>query len=93
MRRFVWHSSDFGLQPAGRETLLIDGPAASAELIRRILDGERGPPRDVVILNAAAALWCAGFSESPAECASAAGEAIDGGAAGNLLARWAAASR
>jgi anthranilate phosphoribosyltransferase len=87
-RRFVWHPSDFGLQPASRETMLIDGPAASAALIRRILDGERGPPRDVVVLNAAAALWTAGASESPLECAQRSAAAIDTGAANELLSRW-----
>jgi anthranilate phosphoribosyltransferase len=87
-RRFVWKPEDFGLTPAGRETMLIDGPAASATLIRRILDGERGPPRDVVVLNAAAALWTAGASESPQECARQAAGAIDSGAANELLSRW-----
>ncbi|HEX5105755.1 MAG TPA: anthranilate phosphoribosyltransferase [Pirellulaceae bacterium] len=91
-RRFVWHPSDFGLAPAGRESMLIDGPAASAALIRRILDGERGPPRDIVLLNAAAALWTAGISESPLECANRAAETIDSGAAGKLLGRWGALS-
>jgi anthranilate phosphoribosyltransferase len=89
-RRFVWKPEDFGLAPAGRETMLIDGPAASAALIRRILAGEPGPPRDVVVLNAAAALWTAGASESPRECAERAAAAIDSGAARTLVERWAA---
>jgi anthranilate phosphoribosyltransferase len=87
-RRFVWKPEDFGLAPAGRETMLIDGPAASAALIRRILDGERGPPRDVVVLNAAAALWTAGVSELPQECATRAVAAIDSRTASQLLSRW-----
>jgi anthranilate phosphoribosyltransferase len=93
VHRFVWTPEDFGLARAGRESMLIDGPAASAALIQRILDGERGPPRDVVVLNAAAALWTAGFSESPMECARRAAEAVDSGAAKRLLEQWAAATR
>jgi anthranilate phosphoribosyltransferase len=87
-RRFVWKPEEFGLTPAGRETMLIDGPAASAALIRRILEGERGPPRDVVVLNAAAALWTAGVSELPQECATRAVAAIDSRTASQLLSRW-----
>ena len=91
-RRFVWKPEDFGLAPAGRETMLIDGPAASAALIRRILEGELGPPRDVVVLNAAAALWTAGMSELPRECAQRGAAAIDSGEAKQLLERWVALS-
>jgi anthranilate phosphoribosyltransferase len=87
-RRFVWKPEDFGLAPAGRETMLIDGPTASAAIIRRILEGEAGPPRDVVILNAAAALWTAGVSDSLVECARRAAAEIENGAARNLLDRW-----
>jgi anthranilate phosphoribosyltransferase len=91
-RRFVWKPEDFGLSPASRESMLIDGPAASAALIRRILDDERGPPRDVVVLNAAAALWTIGLSDSTIECAQQAAAAIDTGAAAFHLARWAETS-
>ena len=87
-RRFVWNPQDFGLTPAGRETMLIDGPAASAAIIRRILDGELGPPRDVVVMNAAAALWTAGKNESPQECVRQAAAAIASGGASELLSRW-----
>jgi anthranilate phosphoribosyltransferase len=92
-RRFVWKPEDFGLSPAGRETMLIDGPAASAAIIQRILGGERGPPRDVVVLNAAAALWTAGISDAPTKCADQAAAAIDSGAAKKLLEDWSIATR
>jgi anthranilate phosphoribosyltransferase len=87
-RAFKWQPADFGLQPAGREKLVIDGPDASAEQIRRILAGERGPPRDMVVLNAAAALWTAGIEASPAACARMAEASIDSGAASQLLGNW-----
>ncbi|HUE69419.1 MAG TPA: anthranilate phosphoribosyltransferase [Pirellulaceae bacterium] len=87
-----WQPEDFGLTPAGRETMLITGPQESAAIIRRVLSGERGPCRDIVILNAAAALWTAGREPSPVACAQLAAAAIDSGQAADLLARWAAAS-
>ncbi len=82
-----WQPADFGLEPAGRETMLVSGPEESAGLIRGILEGRRGPPRDIVIANAAAALWTVGRCASLTECARQAAEAIDSGAAGGLLAR------
>jgi anthranilate phosphoribosyltransferase len=85
-----WNPADFGLSPAGFETMKIDGPEASAALIRRILAGEQGPPRDMVVINAAAAIWIATPGISLMEAASRAQEAIGCGAAARLLGRWAA---
>jgi anthranilate phosphoribosyltransferase len=85
--RFQWQPADFGLMPAGQEEMLVSGPEESAAIIRGILQGRRGPPRDIVIANAAAALALVGRSPSPAECAGRAAEAIDSGAARDLLAK------
>lgn len=94
LREFDWAPEDFGLETArdGRETLAAATPAESAALIRRVLDGEQGRPRDIVILNAAGALWTVGMEESPRDCARRAVEAIDGGAARGKLAQWIEAS-
>jgi anthranilate phosphoribosyltransferase len=89
VQRVSWQPEDFGLAPAGRETMLVDGPEASAALVRRVLVGEQGPPRAVVVLNAAAAIWTAGVDRSARACAERAAEAIDSGAANELLSRWA----
>ena len=67
----------------------IDGPQASAALIRRIFAGEVGPPRDIVVMNAAAAIWIARPELSLLEAAKKAQRAIDSGAASGLLQRWA----
>jgi anthranilate phosphoribosyltransferase len=88
----TWRPEDFGLAPAGREAMVISGPLESAAIIRRVLAGERGPCRDVVVLNAAAALWTAGADASPVACAQRAAEAIDSGRARELLSRWVALS-
>ena len=88
VREFFWTPADFGLTAAGKETMLVDSPAASAAIIQRVLAGEPGPPRDVVVLNAAAALWVAGKAATPAECAALAQVALDSQAAAKLLKAW-----
>ena len=84
---FTWTPADFGLEVAGTETMRVDTPRASAAMIRKIFDGERGAPRDVVVLNAAAALWTAGKDPSTKICAERAAEAIDSGTTDRLLQR------
>jgi anthranilate phosphoribosyltransferase len=59
---------------------------ANAKIVRQILSGqERGPKRDAVLLNAAAALFVAGETKSLAEGWDLAGEAIDSGRANEKL--------
>jgi anthranilate phosphoribosyltransferase len=84
---FVWHPNDFGLATSPLEALLVEGPQESAAVVRSVLAGNPGPARDIVVLNAAAALWLAEKAASPKECAELAAEAIDSGAARELLAR------
>jgi anthranilate phosphoribosyltransferase len=87
LRQFQWQPADFGLEPAERQTMLVSGPEESAAMIRGILEGQKGPPRDIVIMNAAAALWTVGQSSSLVECVQNARNAIDAGAASDLLKR------
>jgi anthranilate phosphoribosyltransferase len=89
----TWTPAEFGVPRAGLETMQVDGPEASAAMIREILAGRTGPPRDIVVINAAAALWTAGKAATPREAAQLAAEAIDSGSARDLLARLAQASR
>ena len=89
VHNFTWTPEDFGLEPAGSESMLVDDPDSSATMIRDLLAGQSGPPRDIVVINAAAALWTAGRDESPSRCAQIAVEAIDSGAALDLLAKLA----
>jgi anthranilate phosphoribosyltransferase len=93
LHEFTWRPEDFGIGAAGQETLRIDGPSQSAALIRRVLAGECGPPRDVVVLNAAAALWTAETDRSLEACTQRAAAAIDSGTARALLERLAAISQ
>jgi anthranilate phosphoribosyltransferase len=85
LRNFSWTPSDFGLAPASLETLSVANPGQSAAMIREVLQGTPGSARDIVILNAAAALWIAGKAESPLDGAQLAAAAIDNGRARELL--------
>ncbi len=85
LRQTTWAPEDFGIERAGLSTMLVETPLESATMIRSILAGQTGPPRDIVVLNVAAALWTAGKSQSLPECAAMATAAIDSGAADKLL--------
>jgi len=87
LREAQWTPEDFGLRPAARAALLVEGPEQSAAVIRGILGSEKGAARDIVVANAAAALWAAGRDDSLAGCAALAAEAIDSGAGRDLLER------
>jgi anthranilate phosphoribosyltransferase len=77
---------EFGLARAPQDAFPGGDAAANAELIRRVLEGEPGPYRDVVLANASAALVAAGKAREFREGARRAGEAIDCGRARQILA-------
>ena len=84
---------DFGLAEAPLDAIPGGEPAENAAVIRRVLEGEAGPPRDVSILNAGAAIFVAdGAADLQAGVAKAT-EAVDDGAAYDVLGRLAARSR
>ena len=72
---------DFGLGRSETATLKIDSAEEGAGLIRRVLQGEAGPEREVVLANAAAALLAADRVSTLVEGVQAAAESIDSGAA------------
>ncbi|HKB06838.1 MAG TPA: anthranilate phosphoribosyltransferase [Candidatus Polarisedimenticolia bacterium] len=78
---------DAGLDRARLEDLAGGDVAQNVGIARRILDGERGPRRDVVLLNASAALMVAGQAEDLAAGVALAGRAIDSGAASRVVER------
>ena len=81
-----WTPADFGLLPVGREALSAANPSESADIIRRIFDGEPGPCRDTVVAGTAAALLLVGAAATLSEGATKAIETIDSGAAKDKLA-------
>jgi anthranilate phosphoribosyltransferase len=92
LRELTWRPQDFGLAPADREPLLAATPQQSAAIISMVLAGRPGPARDIVLMNAAAAIWTAGAEPSLSTCSRRAAEAVDSGAARQLLARLIEAS-
>jgi anthranilate phosphoribosyltransferase len=75
----------FGLARASLEALTGGDAQANAEIIQAILAGENSPKRDVVLLNAAAALVAAGRADSMAEALPVATQSLDHGAASAKL--------
>jgi anthranilate phosphoribosyltransferase len=78
---------DFGLASAELSDVAGGTPGENAEATRAVLGGERSPRRDLVILNAAAAILVGGRAEDFARAVIDAGEAIDSGAASRVLER------
>jgi anthranilate phosphoribosyltransferase len=81
--------ADLGLRRAATADLRGGDAQESAALARSILAGEPGPRRDVVLLNAGAALEVAGVAGSIAEGMGLAATSIDSGSAAAVLERWA----
>ncbi len=84
--------AELGLARATIGDLQGGDAQASAALVRSMLAGEPGPRRDIVLLNAAAALEVAGRASGLSEGLSLAAESIDSGAAGAALDGWIRAS-
>jgi anthranilate phosphoribosyltransferase len=85
-----WRPVDFGLEHCPLEALRVDGPAASAALLRSVLAGEPGPAARVVLANAAAALLAAERVATLAQGVALAEAAVAGGQARRVLEQAAA---
>jgi anthranilate phosphoribosyltransferase len=86
VRRFSVTPEEFGVEPAPLTAIRGGTATENAELIGRILEGEAGPPREVVVINTAAALVAAGICENFRDAAGVACSAIDSGKARKILA-------
>ena len=86
---FTVAPEDFGLERRSIDGLRGGGPLENAQLIRAILHGDRNGhlavARDLVIINAAAALFLSGFSQDLRQAAVMARESIDNGCAASKL--------
>lgn len=92
VQTFYVHPADFGLAKASPESLKGGDTEKNADIVRSVLDGESGAARDVVLLNAGAALFVAGDAETVKAGIAMAASAIDSGKAKDVLARLAAVS-
>jgi anthranilate phosphoribosyltransferase len=91
LREFTVSPEDAGLPRAPASALKGGDPAANAVALEALLKGATGPYRDVVVLNAAAALIVAGRAADLRHGAAIAAKAIDDGAALGVLTRLRAA--
>jgi anthranilate phosphoribosyltransferase len=87
VRTFTVTAAEAGLAPAPASALRVGSVTEAAGRLRAVLSGEPGPGRDVVCLNAAAALVVAGVARDLRDGAARAATAIDSGAAAALLER------
>jgi anthranilate phosphoribosyltransferase len=92
-REYTLDPSELGFKKAPPDAIRGGGPADNAAIAREVLAGREGPRRDIVLLNAAAALKAAGLAKDFREGVGIAVEAIDSGRAGEVLDRWARVSR
>jgi anthranilate phosphoribosyltransferase len=83
---FYIHPSEFGLEKSNGNAIVGGDAAVNAEIVRGVLEGRRGPARDVVLINAGASLFVAGAVASVRDGLRRAAEAIDSGAAHATLA-------
>ena len=92
VREYRFDPAELGLRRASRHDLLGGTPPENAGIIQRVLAGEKGPKRDIVVLNAAAGLLVAGKAGDWATGIRLAQESIDGGRARAALERLVAVS-
>jgi anthranilate phosphoribosyltransferase len=93
VQTFYVHPSDYGLGKTSVDALRGGDAARNAAMVTEVLDGAPGPARDVVLLNAGAALFVAGRARSVQEGITRAADAIDRGDAKRVLDRLVATSQ
>jgi anthranilate phosphoribosyltransferase len=77
--------SDFGMDPASLDELRVNSPEQSLDMIRAVLADNAGPARDIVCLNAGAAIYVSGCADTLAAGVEAAKVAISSGKAAEVL--------
>ena len=92
VKTFYLHPTDVGLSKSPAGALVGGSAEENARIVAGVIDGERGPARDVVLLNAGAALFIAGRAASIQEGMRLAGDAIDAKRARATLDRLVACS-
>jgi len=85
VREYAVHPRQFGLAPRDIREIQVAGSAASAALLREVFAGAHGAARDIVALNAGAAICVAGLAESLEAGVARALATLDGGAAARKL--------
>ena len=81
IREYEIHPEDFGLQMVSTRALQVETPEQSRNMLLGVLEGQPGPARDIVLLNAGVALYAADVAPSIADGIALARQALDSGAA------------
>jgi len=86
-RTAEWHAdaAELGLEPASIEEVAGGEPSENASVASAVLGGERGPARELSVLNAGAAIYAGGRADDLSAGIEAAVEALDSGAAARVL--------
>lgn len=92
LRSYTLTPEDFGVHSCRMEDLTGGGAVENAAIAQQILAGQRGPKRDTVVINTAAALYIACKADSLQGCARLAEQTIDSGRAAAKLDEWIAAT-
>lgn len=87
IHRYGIQPEDFGLRRADLASIQVSDPSASLAMLRGVLADRAGPPRDIVVLNAGAAIYAAGQASTLAEGLTRADAAISSGEAERRLER------
>ena len=87
VRSFALDAGELGFACAPVESIVVDSPAASLEVLRSVLAGDPGPAADITVLNAAAAIHVSGIASSLEDGVGRARESIGSGRASNALDR------
>jgi len=87
IHRFSIAPEEFGLPRASLDTIRVKGPQMSLAMLRGVLEDQPGPARDIVLLNAGAAIYVAGVAASLSEGVQSADSVIRSGEARDRLER------
>jgi anthranilate phosphoribosyltransferase len=88
IREYEIHPEDFGMAMASNRALRVETPEESVTMLRGVLAGRPGAARDIVLLNAGAALYAANVASSIGDGIARAREALDSGAAQAKLSQF-----
>ncbi len=79
LNSFILRPEEFGVVPSSLDSIQGGDPETNAGIVRRVLEGVKGPHRDAVLLNAAAAITAAGLAKDLRTGFEVGSDAIDSG--------------
>jgi anthranilate phosphoribosyltransferase len=88
VREYTINPGQFGIAEHDGSMLKAQSREVSLAIVRRVMDNEPGPARDIVVLNAGAALYAANVADSLADGVERARNALSSGAAAQTLERF-----